>query len=197
MKFRTLQTQDGTFELTDEQVQNIWSRKLTLGQIQKRLDDGWGLIESIELNKNYYMYEGDICLRYADATRVLYIPLYVIERIGIHYNDTRRLFNNLSEGKSFRNAVSNMQGGIFDRKLSRELEAVDETEILKDKQLARMRSKARKHERKRLAKAEMAKQRDMERRPHMYDGTPQQHTFGEYAQYLLSSYKFKCSEVVK
>ena len=83
MKFRTLQTQDGTFELTDEQVQNIWSRKLTLGQIQKRLDDGWGLIESIELNKNYYMYEGDICLRYADATRVLYIPLYVIERIGI------------------------------------------------------------------------------------------------------------------
>lgn len=197
MNLRTLQTQDGTFELTDEQVQNIWSRKLTLGQIQKRLDDGWGLIESIELNKNYYMYEGDICLRYADATRVLYIPLYVVERIGIHYNDTRRLFNNLSEGKSLRNAVSNMQGGIFDRKLSNELEAVDETEILKDRQLARMRSKARKNERKRLARAERAKQRDMERRPHMYDGTQQQHTFGEYAQYLADSYTFKCAEVVK
>ncbi|XVL42667.1 SA1788 family PVL leukocidin-associated protein [Staphylococcus equorum] len=187
MNLRTLQTQDGTFELTDEQVQNIWSRKLTLGQIQKRLDDGWGLIESIELNKNYYMYEGDICLRFADATRVLYIPIYVIERIGIHYNDTQRLFNNLSEGKSLRNAVSNMQGGIFDRKLSNELEAVDDTELVKDRQVERMRSKARAIERKRLARAERAKQRDMERRPHMYDGTPQKHTRGAYTEYLMQN----------
>lgn len=187
MAIKTLYTPEGEYELTREQATALWSKGITFAQVQQRIDEGWDFMDAILLSKNYYMYEGDICLRYSDNIRVLYIPLYVIDRIGIDYNDTGRLFYNLSMGKSLRNAVSNMNNGLLDRKLSQELEAVDDTELVKDRQVARMRSKARANESKRLARAERAKQRDMERRPHMYDGTPQQHTRGAYTEYLMQN----------
>lgn len=187
MAIKTIYTPEGEYELTREQAKNLWNKGITFAQVQHRIDEGWEFMDAILLSKNYYMYEGDICLRYSDNVRVLYIPLYVIDRIGIDYNDTQRLFNNLSMGKSLRNAVSNMQGGIFDRKLSQELEAVDNTELVKDRQMARMRSKARANENRRIARAERAKQRDMERRPHMYDGTKQQHSRGAYTEYLMEN----------
>lgn len=187
MAIKTIYTPEGEYELTREQATALWNRGITFAQVQQRIDEGWDFMDAILLSKNYYMYEGDICLRYSDNIRVLYIPLYVINRIRIDYNDTGRLFYNLSMGKSLRNAVSNMNNGLLDRKLSQELEAVDDTELVKDRQVARMRSKARANESKRLARAERAKQRDMERRPHMYDGTPQQHTRGKYTQHLMEN----------
>lgn len=187
MAIKTIYTPEGEHELTREQATALWNRGITFAQVQQRIDEGWDFMDAILLSKNYYMYEGDICLRYSDNIRVLYIPLYVIDRIGIDYNDTGRLFYNLSMGKSLRNAVSNMNNGLLDRKLSKELEAVDDTELVKDRQVALMRSKARANESKRLARAERAKQCDMERRPHMYDGTPQKHKLGEYTQHLMEN----------
>ena len=83
-----------------------------------------------------------------------------------------------------------MFGGIFDRKLAAELAAIDDTEILKDRQLKNMRLQARKAERSRELKEMYRIERDKERRPHMYDGTKQQHSRGAWCEYLMENDKF-------
>lgn len=194
---RIIYDQDTERQLTRDQAEAIWNKGLTLGQVQNRVDTGWDFFDAVELGKNYVLMDGDICLRYDDHVRTLYIPLFMVDKLGIRHDGTRQLTYNLSMGKSLKNAVSNMFGGIFDRKLAAELAAIDDTEILKDRQLKNMRLQARKAERRREIKEMYRIERDKERRPHMYDGTNQQHTFGEYAQYLADSYTFKCKEVTR
>lgn len=184
-------------QVTNEQAEAIWGNGLTLGQVQNRVDTGWEFIDAVELGKNYVLMDGDICLKYDDDIRTLYIPLFMINKLGIRPSNTRKLTHNLSLGKSLKNAVSNMFGGIFDRKLAAELAAIDDTELLKDRELKKMRKRARQAERRREIKEAYRLERDKERRPHMYDGTQQQHSFGEYAQYLADSYTFKCKEATR
>lgn len=194
---RIIYDQDTERQLTRDQAEAIWNKGLTLGQIQNRVDTGWDFFDAVELGKNYVLMDGDICLRYDDHVRTLYIPLFMVDKLGIRHDGTRQLTYNLSMGKSLKNAVSNIFGGIFDRKLAAELAAIDDTEILKDRQLKNMRLQARKAERRREIKEMYRIERDKERRPHMYDGTNQQHSFGEYAQYLADSYTFKCKEATR
>lgn len=194
---RVIYDQDTERQLTRDQAEAIWNKGLTLAQVQNRVDTGWDFFDAVELGKNYVLMDGDICLRYDDHVRTLYIPLFMVDKLGLRHNGTRQLTYNLSTGKSLKNAVSNMFGGIFDRKLAAELAAIDDTEILKDRQLKNMRLQARKAERRREIKEMYRIERDKERRPHMYDGTNQQHSFGEYAQYLADSYTFKCKEVTR
>lgn len=194
---RIIHDHDTERQLTRDQAEAIWNKGLTLGQVQNRVDTGWDFFDAVELGKNYVMMDGDICLRYDDHVRTLYIPLFMVDKLGIRHDGTRRLTYNLSTGKSLKNAVSNMFGGIFDRKLAAELAAIDDTEILKDRQLKNMRLRARQAERSREIKEMYRIERDRERRPHMYDGTNQQHTFGKYAQYLADSYTFKCKEATR
>lgn len=184
-------------QLTKEQAEAVWSNGLTLAQVQNRVDTGWEFIDAVELGKSYVLMDGDICLKYEDDTRTLYVPLFMIDKLGIRHNGTRKLTHNLSLGKSLKNAVSNMFGGLLDRKLAAELAAIDDTEILKDRQMKNMRLQARKAERRRGLKEMYRIERDKKRRPHMYDGTEQQHSFGEYAQYLADSYTFKCKEATR
>ena len=184
-------------QLTREQAEVIWSNGLTLSQVQNRVDTGWDFFDAVDLGKNYVLMDGDICLKYDDDIRTLYIPLFMINRLGIRPNNTCKLTHNLSLGKSLKNAVSNMFGGLTDRKLAAELAAIDDTEILKDRELKKMRKRARQEERRREIKEAYKLERDKERRPHMYDGTKQQHSFGEYAQYLADSYTFKCKEAAR
>lgn len=174
-------------QLTREQAELIWNKGLTLGQVQNRVDTGWGFFDAVDLGKNYVLMDGDICLRYDDNVRTLYIPLFMIDKLGIRHNGTRKLTHNLSMGKSLKNAVSNMFGGIFDRKLAAELAAIDDTEILKDKLLKKMRHQARQAERRREIKERYRLEKDKERRPHLYDGTPQQHSRGAYTEYLMEN----------
>lgn len=174
-------------QLTKEQAEAIWNKGLTLGQVQNRVDTGRDFFDAVELGKNYVLMDGDVCLRYDDNVRTLYIPLFMIDKLGIRHNGTRKLTHNLSMGKSLKNAVSNMFGGIFDRKLAAELAAIDDTEILKDRQLKNMRLQARKAERSRGIKEMHRLERDKERRPHVYDGTKQQHTRGTYTEYLMQN----------
>lgn len=174
-------------QLTKEQAEAIWSKGLTLGQVQYRVDTGWDFFDAVELGKNYVLMDGDICLKYDDNVRTLYIPLFMIDKLGIRHDGTQKLTHNLSRGKSLKNAVSNMFGGIFDRKLAAELAAIDDTEVLKDRQLKKMRQRARQNERRREIKEMHRLERDKERRPHMYDGTPQQHTRGAYTEYLMQN----------
>lgn len=194
---RVIYDNDTERQLTREQAEAIWNKGLTLGQVQNRVDTGWDFFDAVELGKNYVLMDGDVCLRYDDHVRTLYIPLFMIDKLGIRHDGTRKLTHNLSMGKSLKNAVSNMFGGIFDRKLAAELAAIDDTEILKDRQMKKMRQRARQAERRREIKEMYRIKRDKERRPHMYDGTPQQHSFGKYAQYLADSYTFKCKEVTR
>jgi len=194
---RVIYDHDTEWELTKDQAEAIWNKGLTLGQVQNRVDTGWDFFDAVELGKNYVLMDGDICLKYDDHVRTLYIPLFMIDKLGIRHDGTRQLSYNLSTGKSLKNAVSYMFGGIFDRKLAAELAAIDDTEILKDRQLKNMRQRARQAERRRELKEMYRIERDKERRPHMYDGTKQQHSFGEYAQYLADSYTFKCKEATK
>lgn len=184
---RVIYDQDTERQLTRDQAEAIWNKGLTLGQVQNRVDTGWDFFDAVELGKNYVLVDGDVCLRYDDHVRTLYIPLFMIDKLGIRHNGTRQLTYNLSTGKSLKNAVSNMFGGIFDRKLAAELAAIDDTEILKDRQLKNMRLKARKAERRREIKEMYRIEKDKERRPHMYDGTPQQHTRGAYTEYLMEN----------
>jgi hypothetical protein len=194
---RVIYDHDTEWELTKDQAEAIWNKGLTLGQVQNRVDTGWDFFDAVELGKNYVLMDGDICLKYDDHVRTLYIPLFMIDKLGIRHDGTRQLSYNLSTGKSLKNAVSYMFGGIFDRKLAAELAAIDDTEILKDRQLKNMRQRARQAERRRELKEMYRIERDKERRPHMYDGTKQQHSFGEYAQYLADSYTFKCKEATR
>lgn len=174
-------------QLTKEQAEAIWSNGLTLAQVQNRVDTGWEFIDAVDLGKNYVLMGGDICLRYDDNVRTLYIPLFMIDKLGIRHNGTRKLTHNLSLGKSLKNAVSNMFGGLLDRKLAAELAAIDDTEILKDRELKKMRKRARQAERRRGFKEMYRIERDKERRPHMYDSTPQQHSRGAYTEYLIEN----------
>lgn len=184
---RMIYDQDKERQLTKDQAEAIWNKGLTLGQVQNRVDTGWDFFDAVELGKNYVLVDGDICLRYDDNVRTIYIPLFMIDKLGLRHNGTRQLTYNLSTGKSLKNAVSNMFGGIFDRKLAAELAAIDDTEILKDRQLKNMRLQARKAERRREIKERYRAERDKERRPHMYDGTKQQHTKGTWCDYLMEN----------
>lgn len=184
---RMIYDQDTERQLTREQAEEIWNKGLTLAQVQNRVDTGWDFFDAVELGKNYVLVDGDICLRYDDNVRTLYVPLFMIDKLGIRHNGTRKLTHNLSMGKSLKNAVSNMFGGIFDRKLAAELAAIDDTEILKDRQLKNMRLQARKAERSREIKETHRIERDKERRPHMYDGTKQQHSRDAYTEYLMEN----------
>lgn len=194
---RLIYDQDTERQLTKEQAEAIWNKGLTLGQVQHRVDVGWDFFDAVELGKNYVLVDGDICLRYDDNVRTLYIPLFMIDKLGIRHNGTRKLTHNLSMGKSLKNAVSNMFGGIFDRKLAAELAAIDDTEILKDKLLKKMRHQARQAERRREIKERYRLEKDKERRPHMYDGTPQQHSKGAYTEYLMENDIFPKRKEVK
>lgn len=184
---RLIYDQDTERQLTKEQAEDIWSKGLTIAQVQHRVDVGWDFFDAVELGKNYVLVDGDICLRYDDNVRTLYIPLFMIDKLGIRHNGTRKLTHNLSMGKSLKNAVSNMFGGIFDRKLAAELAAIDDTEILKDDMLKKMRQRARQAERRREIKEAYRLEKDKKRRPHMYDGTEQQHSRGAYTEYLMEN----------
>lgn len=156
-----------------------------VNKVQERINNGWKPYDAINFSDKYEMHDGQIYYTHTTNEHKFYISADDMEKAEIEVGlNPRTIAKRLNRGFSVQEA------------LTREPATSDVYEVKQDIE-AQIAKQRRKEERRRMKKAERAKQRDMERRPHMYDGTPQHHSFGEYAQYLADSYTFKCKEVTK
>lgn len=157
---------------------------ITVKLVEQRLAEGWSDYQAIHLSTKYVTHDGEICYKYSSPERTLYIPLSDIEKAQEEYElNTRTISKRLNRGMGLYEALTTLPAGAQDS-------------VEKDvKKYQKIEDEKEKKRQQRLSYYRERKKR--ERKPHMYDGTPQQHTFGKYAQYLADSYKFKCAEVVK
>lgn len=153
---------------------------LPISFIEQRLQDGWSDERALSLGRNYVMKDGHIFYLYNRKGREVYISLEDMERAEVDWGiTTTTVGKRLGKGHSVEKALT--------------------TPRKEDLHFFGMREYMKKQEKIRSERAvsQMREQKYRERKPHLYDGTPQQHTFNEYAQYLADSYKFKCAEVVQ
>lgn len=158
---------------------------LSMGVIEQRLKEGWEEERAMTLGKAYVLKAGQMYYLYKRKGREEYIPLEAVEKAYVELGlSTATIGNRLSKGQTVEQAL------MTPRKIAYKSRMPHYNDV---------REQWKKQEKIRSERAisQMREQKQRERKPHLYDGTPQQHTFNEYAQYLADSYKFKCAEVVK
>lgn len=148
---------------------------VSIDDVQARLDNGWKPYEAINFSIKYEMHDGQIYYTHTTDERTFYIPADDMEKAEIEVGlDTRTIAKRLSRGFSIQEA------------LTKAPVTNDFNEVKKD--IEEQKVKQRKREELRRKKIEEYKARKYrESKPHLFDGTPQQHTLGEYTQHLMQN----------
>lgn len=166
------------YRLTTKEQRLKFKNKLSSIEIQNRLNLGLAMHEALKFSYKYVAKFGHMCYEIEGDEVFYYIPyddVLVLNRHGIEMaqvsrnivvvDDISQLL--LDDTRVFEESADN------DSSLNNEL-------LERRKQESIQRYKDEKHR---------------EQKPHLYNGTKQSHSFGEYAQYLADSYTFACSDV--
>ncbi|UXU53183.1 SA1788 family PVL leukocidin-associated protein [Staphylococcus arlettae] len=151
------------------------SLDLSIDDVQDRINKGWEPYEAMSFSAKYEMHDGQIYYTHSAKEQTFYIPAEDMEKAEVELGiNPRTVAKRLNRGFSTQEA------------LTKEVLTSEVYEVKQDIEAQKAKERKR-QERRRMKKAQRAKQRDMERRPHMYDGTPQQHTRGAYTSYLMKN----------
>lgn len=161
--------------LDDADRMKLKSLFVSLDDVQTRLDNGWKPYEAINFSNKYKIHDGGICYSHNTGERTVYIPADEMEKAEIEVGiDPRTIAKRLNRGFSVQEA------------LTKAPVTNNFNEVKKD--IEEQKIKQRKQEERRRRKMEEYKARKYrERKPHLFDGTPQQHTLGEYTQHLMEN----------
>ncbi|MFQ3847927.1 SA1788 family PVL leukocidin-associated protein [Staphylococcus shinii] len=161
--------------LDDADRLKLKSLFVSIDDVQARLDNDWKPYEAINFSIKYKLHDGQICYTHNTGERTFYIPADEMEKAEIEVGlDPRTIAKRLNRGFSVQEA------------LTKAPVTNDFNEVKKD--IEEQKIKQRKQEERRRRKMEEYKARKYrERKPHLFDGTPQQHTLGEYTQHLMEN----------
>jgi len=165
------------YRLTPNQMAKRNSNKISTNELQNRLDLGLTVDEALKIGRNYVTKFGEICYQFDDIDVSYYIPIGELKEQDINISVVTRGIN---QGYDIVELVPDGTT-VF--------EESPEYDSMQNQRLAEIKRQEKIEEYKR------AKYR--ENKPHLFDGTPQVHKFGEYAQYLADSYSFACSKVTE
>lgn len=171
--------------LNESERKELVNMHVTLETVDQRLNEGWTVEQAISLNQKYVTYDNEIHYFFKKGNRIEYIPLAEMEKAEIDRGIAQRtIAKRLNQGMTVRDALTLVPITTEYKSIERDVQ----------EQQSKLRQKA-------IEKQERVKRQKLARKrankPHLYDGTPQKHTFGKYAQYLTESYTFKCAEVTK
>ncbi|MDW3922260.1 SA1788 family PVL leukocidin-associated protein [Staphylococcus saprophyticus] len=158
-KDKYLYTNNGSYQLTDEDIQKMKDEGTPLQIVQSRIDAGWDVKDAIRLNKRYVIKDGQFKARIAASGKVAFLSEEAIDDMK-------------EQGLSFRDLDSRLRVSTnlikdvdehYDRALIRLAKEDRERE---ERRKAREDAKQRK-EQERLQMIEDAKCRD----PYWFDNT--------------------------
>lgn len=147
----------------------------TITLIEERLSQGWSAAQAMYLSPNYVTKDGVICYLFDRKGYEVYIPINDLERAEVDLGLQRKtICNRLGKGYSLHEALTTpvkrrWQGGTvsFSTMMTNE--------------------KAKEKRRSKEAVKRMRERKYREEKPHLFDGTPQQHARGAYTEYLMQN----------
>ncbi|MBF0814068.1 hypothetical protein IR133_10085 [Staphylococcus saprophyticus] len=152
--------------------------KIPTSEIQSRLDLGLSMEEALKFSIKYAAKFGHICYEIEGNGCFYYIPIDDV-------NELRR--NGISMADVERNVLT-----VDDiSELLLEDTRVFEEDYDYDSSISTKLNEQ--HRKQKIQEYKDVKHR--EQKPHLFDGTPQVHKWGSYAEYLASSYTFACSDI--
>lgn len=165
------------YRMTAKESNMRVNKKISTNEIQNRLNLGMSMTQALSYSRKYAAKFGTLCYEVEGDEVFYYIPLEDVEGLaenGISMRSVSRRIDVVEDISELllENTTVYEEHSDYDQSLN--------DELLKKKQ------------EKAINKMRDAKHREL--KPHLYDGTPQTHEFGEYAQYLIDSYMFKCKE---
>lgn len=166
------------FRLTEEQSRVRSQKRISVNELQARLNTGMSVKEALSFGYKYHTKFGSLCYMFEGENSYYYIPIEdikVLKDKGISATYITRnlmLVDDISE-------LLLEDTKVYEEEM--EYDQSYENEIKEE------------HRQQKIQEYKDAKYR--EQKPHLFDGTPQTHNWGSYAEYLASSYTFACSNV--
>lgn len=159
--------------LTKEEKRRSGNLNLSSRVIEERLQEGWGEEDATTLSSNYIMHKGRIHYCYNRKGREVYISYEDMKKADLELAlDAKAIAVRLGKGYSVKDALTNP----LDRRYVSSYQLLGET----------FNSwKALEAERSREAVKELRKRKFKEEKPHLFDGTPQEHTRGAWCEHLM------------
>ena len=159
--------------LDDADRLKLKSLFLSIDDVQARLDEGWKPYEAINFSNKYEMHDGQIYYTHRADNGTYRISVQDMEQAEFEYGlDSRTIAKRLNRGISIKEALTKAP---ITKNFSEAKQYIEQQKI-----------KQRKQEERRRRKMEEYKARKYrERKPHLFDGTSQKHTLGEYTQHLM------------
>lgn len=157
--------------LTKEEKRHCGNLNISSRVIEERLQDGWGEDDATTLSSNYVMHEGRIHYFYNRKGREVYISLADMKKADL---DAKAIAVRLGKGYSVKDALTSP----LDRRY------VSSYQLLGDTFNS---WKAIDAKRSREAVKKLRERKLKEEKPHLFDGTPQQHSRDAYTEYLMEN----------
>lgn len=166
-KFKSIYHNGNLYELSREELYALKNKNLSIPIIEQRLRDGWSYEQATTLNASYVMKNGIICFMKALPDVTLYIPLNVMQEHSIQYYRIEKHYKD---------------GYFLDEIIGDDFEYFVEYNSRTKYDLAN-------EDVKRKKRAERLKrEKEMKKRPWLYDGTPQPpYARDKYTQYLMQT----------
>ncbi|MDW3788485.1 hypothetical protein QI357_01500 [Staphylococcus saprophyticus] len=134
-------TQNGSYQLTDEDIQVMKDEGTPLHVVQNRVDTGWDIKDAIRLNKRYVIKGGEFKARISGNGKVSFISEDGINQM-------------FEQGLTFRD---------LDRRLRKGTNLLKDVGELYDTALIRLAREDREREERRLARIEAKQRKEQER----------------------------------
>ena len=154
--------------------------KMTLSsiEIQNRLNIGLSMHEALKFSIKYVAKFGQMCYEIEGIDTFYYIPYDDVQTLSRNGIEMAQVSRNVATVEDISELL------LEDTRVYEE--SMDNDSSLDNELLERRKQES-------IQKYKDEKHR--EQKPHLYNGTKQSHSFGEYAQYLADSYTFACSDV--
>lgn len=161
--------------LTKEEKRHYGNLNISSRIIEERLQEGWGEDDATTLSTNYVMHNGRIHYLYNRKGKEIYVSLEDMKKADLELAlDAKAIAVRLGKGYSVEDALT--------RPLDRRY--VSSYQLLGDTFNT---WKALDAKRAREAVKELRERKLKEDKPHLFDGTPQQHSRGAWCEYLMEN----------
>ncbi|HIW39037.1 MAG TPA: hypothetical protein H9885_08520 [Candidatus Jeotgalicoccus stercoravium] len=155
---------NGAYELTDEDKNIMQENWTNINVVQTRVDNGWDIKDAIRLNKRFVIRDGEFKARISGGGKVCYLNEETIENAFEQGMTYTMLDHRIRQGVHVLKEY--IPSDVIDHKLNRLI----------------------REDRERAERAELIRQeREREKKPHLYNGTPQKHERSKWCEYLMKT----------
>lgn len=151
--------------------------KVTVDEVQARLDLGMSMDEALSFSKRHVAKFGHLCYELHGSDVTYYIPIEDIQELRENDISTHYLSRNVM-------TVDDISELVLETTRVYEEDPYFDSINDRQRETQRIREKVQ----------EYKDTKYREEHPHLFNGTPQTHEWGDYAEYLAGSYTFSCSQ---